>query len=265
MSSFEGRDRMDRATAERFLRGDRPAQGSGHPRLTGLLTAASAPAQPAELAGEPAAMAAFAAARHPTTSRARRPSMIQLTLARLLTLKVAAVAVAVAGVGGVALAANAGVLPAPISSHLPGAHGGKVPHPAATASGTPRSNGAAAAPGLAALCREFDSRGDQAHRSRALEEQHFAELVRQAGKKDNDHVQRFCTRFKPFGSPSDRPSGTAQPGSGDRPGAHPGTPPGGVQGDQPGGRPGANTGSPDDRPSSLPPGSAAPEARSPQG
>jgi hypothetical protein len=257
---------MDRATAEQFLQGDRATPGSGQPRLAELLSAANAPAHTAELAGESAAMAAFTAARHTPPSPARRPSMIQLTLAKLLTVKVAAIAagVAFAGVGGVALAASTGVLPAPISSHLPGAHTGKSPHPEPSGSALPRPSGSAAEANLAALCREFDGRGDRAHRSRALEEQHFGELVRQAGKKDHDRVEKFCARFKPSGSPGAYPSGSALPtGSavpeGDAgPGAHPSTRPS----EDPSLRPGEETGHPSDRPSTFPSGSAVNKPRS---
>ena len=72
--------------------------------------------------------------------------MIQLALAKIMTIKAAAVAgVVFAGVGGVALAANAGVLPEPITQRLPGVHGdsSKSPSPRPTPSHSrpPRSDG----------------------------------------------------------------------------------------------------------------------------
>jgi len=266
MSSNERRDRMDRTTAEQFLQGDRATLNAGHPRLAELLAAASASAHPAELAGESAAMAAFTAARHSPPSPARRPSMIQLAIAKILTIKVAAIAgIACASVGGVALAANAGVLPAPISSHLPGAHSSKSAQPHPTQSGSaqprpipsgsalPRPSGPAAGPlDIAALCRDFGSRGDKAHRTKALEERRFGELVRRAGKKDHDRVEKFCARLKPSGSPSARPSGSAFPDAG-RPGGQPST------------RPGEQSGYPSDRPSSFPRGSSGPAGPTQQG
>jgi hypothetical protein len=266
MRRYEGRDRMDRATAEQFLQGDPATPSSGHRRLAELLTAASAPAHPAELAGESAATAAFTAARQSPPSPTRSPSMIQLTLAKLLTVKVAAIAagVAFAGVGGVALAAGTGVLPAPISSHLPGAHTSRSPHPDPSGSALPRPSGSAAEANLAALCREFDGRGDRAHQSRALEEQHFGELVRQAGKKDHDRVEKFCAKFKPSRSPgvlpndSAVPTGSAVPDGDTSPGAQPSTRPS----EDPSLRPGGETGHPGDRPSSFPSDSAAPKPRS---
>ena len=259
MSSNEGRDHMDRTTAEQFLQGDRAALNAGHPRLADLLAAASASAHPAELAGESAAVAAFTAARQSPSSPARRPSMIQLALAKLLTIKAAAIAgVACAGVGGVALAANAGVLPAPITSHLPGVHTSKSAQPRPTPSGSalPKPSGSAAARlDVVALCRDFDSRGDKAHRSKALEEQHFGELVRQAGKKDHDRVEKFCAKLKPSGSPIPRPSGSAQPPTfpNTRPSVQPST------------RPGEHSGYPSDRPTSFPSGSADPGGPRSQG
>ncbi|MEU1602535.1 hypothetical protein [Micromonospora matsumotoense] len=56
-------DRLDQQTAEQLLSGpfDGPAEGPG--LLVALLTAVRAAADPAELRGEPAAMAAFRAAR----------------------------------------------------------------------------------------------------------------------------------------------------------------------------------------------------------
>lgn len=251
MSSDKGRDRMDRTTAEQFLQGDPAALSAGHPRLAELLAAANASAHPAELAGESAAMAAFTAARHSPVSPARRPSMIQLALAKIMTIKVAAIAgVAFAGVGGVALAANAGVLPDPITQHLPGVHGSssKSPsaHPTPSGSRAPRPSASAVPQDVAALCRDFDGLRDREHRSKALDQQHFGELVRQAGKKDRDAVEKFCApRIRPSGSPS----GSAKP---NRPAGSPSARP-----DHPG--------NPSTRPSSPPKGSAAPGGPKTQG
>ncbi|GIE64802.1 hypothetical protein [Actinoplanes palleronii] len=102
---------MDRRTAENLLRG-----APGHP-VSGLLAAATAPATAGELAGEAAAMAAFrAAAQSPGPVPRRRRSF----LAKLLTVKMAAVVFATsATVGGVALAANTGALPGPVRPGKP--------------------------------------------------------------------------------------------------------------------------------------------------
>jgi len=259
MNSFERRNRMDRDTAEQLLSGDPAASGAGHPRVAGLLAAAGAPGRPSDLAGEPAAMAAFAAARLSPSSPNRRPSMIKLTLAKLLTVKAAVIAgVACAGVSGVALAANAGVLPAPIASHLPGGHASKAPHPFPSGSALPfpSPSGSAAGVDIAALCREFAGRGDEAHRVKALKEDHFGELVRRAGKPDRDRVEQFCAKVKPSGSPSARPDGSVPPSG--QPGDLPGNRPSG----QPSARPDEHAGRPSGQPSSFPSGSAAPTQRS---
>jgi hypothetical protein len=264
MSSYEGRDQMDRSTAEQILQGARATLDAGHPRLAGLLSAAGAAGHPAEMAGESAAVAAFTAAHHSPPSPVRRPSMIQLALAKILTVKAAAIAgVACASVGGVALAANAGVLPEPITQHLPGVHSSKSAEPRPTPSGSalPRpsaSVSASAAPNdIAVLCRDFRGRGDRAHRSKALDEPRFGELVRRAGKKDHDRVEKFCTRVKPSGSPAPRPSGSAFPVPDGLPSGHPTRP-----GADPSGRPGEPSGYPSDRPSPFPSGSAEPRPKS---
>jgi hypothetical protein len=262
MSNHEGRDRLDRSTAEQILQGTRATLPADHPRLAGLLAAALAAGHPAELAGESTAVAAFTAAQHSPASPARRPSMMQLALAKILTLKAAAIAgVACASVGGVALAANAGVLPEPLTQHLPGAHSSTSaePRPTSSRSALPRpSVSSAAAPtDIAVLCREFRGRGDRAHRSKALDEARFGELVRQAGKKDHDRVEKFCTQLKPSGNPLPHPSDSASPGPDALPGDHPDRP-----GSQPSARPGQPSGYPSDRPSPFPDGSTDPRPRS---
>ena len=257
MSSYGRRKRMNRDTAEQFLSGDPATLGAGHhPRVAELLSAARAAGRPSDLAGEPAAMAAFAAAQLSPSSPNRRPSMIKLALAKVLTLKAAVVAgVACAGVGGVALAANAGVLPAPIASHLPGVHSSSEPaHPRPSGSALPSAlpSGSAAPGDLAALCREFIGRGDQAHRDKALQEQHFGELVRRAGKPDRDRVEKFCAKVKPSESPSAGFDGSLPPSG------KPGDLPGNRPSEQPSAGPGAHAGYPTGQPSHLPSGSAAP-------
>lgn len=254
MSSFERRNRMDRDTAEQLLSGDPTTPGAGQARIAELL-AARVPGRPSDLAGEPAAMAAFAAARLSPSSPNRRPSMIKLALAKLLTLKAAVlVGCTVAGVGGVALAANAGVLPAPIAAHLPGGHPSKPAHPFPSGSALPfpSPSGSAGPADIAALCREFNGRGDADHRAKALQEEHFGELVRRAGAPGRDRVEKFCAKVKPSGSPSARPDGSLPPSG--KPGGVPSNRPSG----EPSARPGEHAGHPSGQPSYLPSGSAAP-------
>ena len=123
-------------------------------------------------------------------------------------------------------------------------------------SAMPRPSDSAGALRLNELCREFDRRGDRAAQIKALDDQHFGELVRQAGKKDHDRVVKFCAGVRPSGAPSGHPSGSAVPG-GPLPSDLPSTRPG----DQPAPRSGERSGYPSDRPSPFPSGSAVPRAQ----
>ncbi|WP_236791518.1 hypothetical protein [Amycolatopsis sp. GM8] len=105
MSAHRSR-RIDRHTAEQLLRGE-PGVRTGPDALSGLLSAAKAPATGGELAGEETAVMAFRAARPGPAPRTRRRSVIGM-----LTVKVAAAAAGAVAVGGVAFAATTGVLPA---------------------------------------------------------------------------------------------------------------------------------------------------------
>ncbi|MEV6306839.1 hypothetical protein AB0M02_46100 [Actinoplanes sp. NPDC051861] len=214
MSSHQGRSAMNRRTAESLLRGDRSALPAGDP-LTQLLAAAKAPATAGELAGEDAAMAAFRAAVDSPATPTRRVSMIKLTLAKLLTVKVAAIAFATtATVGGVALASATGALPNPITSDKPSASASPSKHakPTPAGSAAPRPSRSGLPPRLAELCQEFAGKSGE-NRRRALDEDRFAELVERAGRKDRDHVYRFCVDFgKPDVHPSGQPEWGAKPG-----------------------------------------------------
>lgn len=228
MSNHEDHRPLDRDTAELLLSGD-PAARHAHARLGAVLAAAAAPTGRTP-AGEDAAVAAFAAAQA-DSARPRRTSMLKTTLAKLLTVKVAAACVALGGAGGVALAASTGALPTPL--HQPAHHASADashsarPHP----SGTPSDQPSRPAPpaDLLKLCQKWTARpGDE--RARALDEAEFGNLVKGAGRKDRDRVQHFCDDLrdkpKPSGSasagagvsakPGPRPSGSARPsGSGD--------------------------------------------------
>ncbi|TDC56170.1 hypothetical protein E1281_08670 [Actinomadura sp. KC345] len=102
MSDHHRIERLDRRTAKRLLDG-----ADGHARLQALLSSAAAPAQPGELAGEDAAVAAFnAAARTARTSRA-------VTWRRFLTVKALVVM-------GASLIVTGGAAYATITGNLPG-------------------------------------------------------------------------------------------------------------------------------------------------
>ncbi|TDC78124.1 hypothetical protein [Actinomadura sp. 7K507] len=109
MSDHHRTGRLDRHTADRLLDG-----GDGHALLQNLLSAAAAPAQPGELAGEDTAVAAFNAAPRP----AHKSHVAALR--RFLTVKVLAVVGTLILTGGAAYAT--------INNHL---HGGS-PEPSPT-------------------------------------------------------------------------------------------------------------------------------------
>lgn len=181
------RSRIDRDTAERLLRRASVPPRAGAEPLAGLLAAAAAPPRPDELAGEPAVMAAFRAARLGPVPQTRRRSMIKMALAKLLTLKVAAAAVTVTAAGGVALAATSG--------NLPGVANDKSRPPAhATAQAAAEDDGSrgngSPSPSLVGLCQAFQA-GAGDNPGKALENPAFRALIDAAG--DEDGVADYCT------------------------------------------------------------------------
>src|SRR5215211_5664524 len=105
---------IDRETAEQLLRGDPGALHEVGP-LAAPLQAAQAAAFPDELVGEQMALAAFRAAQLIPVPQPRRPSMLKIALAKVLTAKAAAV-LAGLSLGGVAVAATTGAIPTPFDS-----------------------------------------------------------------------------------------------------------------------------------------------------
>jgi hypothetical protein len=230
MSTHEHYRPIDLETAEQLFAGD-PSTRRAHPRLDAVLTAASAPARVRELAGEDAALAAFTAARLASPHHPRRIEMLKTTLAKLLTVKVAAICVALGGAGGVALAAGTGALPGPL--HKPAAQAsGDASYPAKPSpSGQPSARPGNGSPAdLFDLCRRYSSRAGDGRRH-ALDEPEFGNLVSQAGRKDRDRVDHFCVDLrkprasgspsssgKPPARSSSRPDDGAPGNSGQRPG-----------------------------------------------
>ncbi|WP_173078545.1 hypothetical protein [Phytohabitans rumicis] len=233
MSSHEGPRRIDRATAERLLRGGTDARDAGQPRLAAVLAAAAAPHGGGPVRGESAALAAFRATQLDPHSRPQRQSMIKTALAKLLTVKIAAVTAGALGVGGVALASTTGTLPGPLKFGGPSASHSPKPdktHPTTHPTGRPSDK--AGPPGLVWLCHDYIGK-DRDHRGKALNENQFRELADKAGGRDRDKADKFCDdllRRWPSATPKPRPTGTPSPRSTDRPdGDKPGT------GDRPGG------------------------------
>ncbi|MGR4881352.1 hypothetical protein ACIPUC_18370 [Streptomyces sp. LARHCF249] len=226
--------RINRDTAEQLLAGARAGAVPGDDALAGLLAAVCAPMGDGELPGEQAAVAAFRSARlaqvstaasipaSPTASTPvatpRKRNM--LTPAMLLSAKVAATVVATA-LGGVAVAAGTG--------HLPAALGGRpassAPAPSASASasrpgelppGVLADSPEAVPAALAELCRAYaaDSAPSTRGPAEVLAERRFAPLVAAAGGPAD--VPGYCA---PVLGGQDAPPGsppTAQPTSGPR-------------------------------------------------
>ncbi|HEX6873485.1 MAG TPA: hypothetical protein VF163_20500 [Micromonosporaceae bacterium] len=138
--------------------------------------------------------------------------MIKTALAKLLTLKAAAV-VATASVGGVAVAASTGLLPNPIGQDSPASvHSPEGDRP--DGAGTP-------SPSLHGLCTAFQAGAGSAH-GKALESPAFTALIDAAGGPDK--VDAYCTDLlatRPGSAPSDRPGNAPTTVPTGAPGARP--------------------------------------------
>jgi hypothetical protein len=205
MSAHRSR-RIDRLTAEQLLRGE-PLQADA---LSELLSAAAAPAAEGELAGEPAAVAAFRAARPAPVLPARKGSMM---------VKLAAMTVGAVAVGGVAVAAATGTLPVrsggnvtvPPTTTLATTAASTVRSERPGVAGVDRDTGSSATPSssssLKGLCQAYTARAGADH-GKALDTPAFTTLVTTAGGKDR--VDSYCTDL--LGSGSAKPGATHSPG-----------------------------------------------------
>jgi hypothetical protein len=234
---------VERDAVESLLNGD-VRQPIEREVLLRLLSAATAPARPHELAGEDAAVLAF---RQPTTTPLRRPGRRAL-LTKLLTVKVAA-AFAVTALGGATVAAATGALPripgtagfdarpttpAPPagSPHKPIGKGTGAGGPAAPAT----SPSASTATSLTDLCRVFVTdveskppKDKEKTKQQDLKDPIFAPLVTAAGGVGK--AMPYCVRLlqtpgvgdtaPPGVSPTPRPDngqgGNGQGGNQDQP------------------------------------------------
>jgi len=223
---------IDRDTVERLLDGVGLGSYVGHDALACVLTAATAPARPGELAGERRSVAAFEAAHLAPATRPRRLSMIKSLATKILTVKAAAVlAGAAAATGGYALAATNGALPDPLTMNVPAASasaskGSAAGKKAKPSTGKSHSAGTkdSPSPSMVGLCRAY-SAGNKAEHGKALESPAFTALIEAAGGKDK--VGAFCDTVlasaapdaskthpngqgnpdHPKGGPTDRPNG----------------------------------------------------------
>ncbi|MGC5019107.1 hypothetical protein [Micromonospora sp. DT47] len=239
----EGPDRpADRAESDRLLdaahAGTPPAEGADP--LTRLLSAASAPARPGELAGEQEALAAFRAVRVAGAAAPVAPARRR----RGLTTGV------VAWIGGIAATATAGAAfaavtidrpaepprpPVPAPGSTGGDQGGSSSPSGAGSSGGPTTtpgavpSSAATTPGgpgkpagagqLAGQCRAYLAKSE-GQRRQALASPGFADLVAAAGGAGQ--VTAYCQRLLPEGEPvtpsSSRASRTGPAPAGSAPG-----------------------------------------------
>ncbi|MGC9668650.1 hypothetical protein ACNTMW_19095 [Planosporangium sp. 12N6] len=204
MNSHDQR-RIDRRTAEHLLAGEPMGLRDSHPPLQALLTAATVPGRPDELAGEQATLDAFRTARRTPIPRPRRFSSVRTTVAKALTVKVVA-ALAVTTAGGVALAAGTGTLPNPLAPPAPvgraglaaaspsvtrpaGATGHSSPKAARSVQASASPSAKVPTPALLGLCRAYHA-GNKAERGKALDTPAFSGLLAAAGGREL--VDRFC-------------------------------------------------------------------------
>jgi hypothetical protein len=211
--------RIDRDTAERLLDGIPAAFDVAGP-LAAPLAAATAPAHPDELAGERAALVAFRAAQLDPVPRPRRLSMLKITLAKLLTVKAAAV-MAAAGLGGIALAAGTGVLPVQLTE-TPATPPAVSDAPAKPTDLPSRPSDAGdpadtPSPSMVGLCQAYAAQVGT-NPGKALESPAFSALITAAGSAEQ--VDGYCETVAAGAQgsgarPTDVP---APPAAGDIPG-----------------------------------------------
>jgi hypothetical protein len=201
---------LDHDTADRLLAGRLgPADAPpGFAAVAMVVTAATAPATPGELAGEAAAVARFAAMTRPG-SRMRAASRRAGAPRRILGVRLAvAVLAAVLSIGGVAAAT--GVFPGsakPPAGHGPGRTGGGGGAPTTAAAGRTDATGAerargggtatgpdASGPAKDGLCRAWLA-GEGAENGRREDSTAFRALAAAAGGADK--IDAYCQTATP--------------------------------------------------------------------
>ncbi len=202
--------RIDKDNAEQLFSGALTgSSGAGDP-LADLLAAAAAPARPDELAGELAAMAAFRVSQLDPVPQPRRPSMIKIALAKVLTVKVGvACAVVLAAGGGVAYASSPSAPSNPLNhtkpvasssaEHpnrpTPPAHPSLPPMPSLPALPDPTTLK------LQLLCDAYlhlpsgQPEYDAYVRAAVIDHEVFQIVVEKAGGKDPAKVEAYCTKL----------------------------------------------------------------------
>lgn len=195
---------LDEAVAERLLRGETV---TGYEPLARMLAAASAPGRAEELSGEPAARAAFRHARRvPGPSRRSSPTA-RSVLAKIFTIKAAAVMLAAGSIGGVTLAAGTGNLPTAPPRHTPestqeSARPTDTPRPAA-----PRPAPSAAPSRLLGLCSWYSGGVPvpDPRWSPPVLDPNLQDLFDMTGVHDRQQLDRFCEDLRRFQMNSNEP------------------------------------------------------------
>jgi hypothetical protein len=253
-------DRLTRATTEQLLDG-----GPGPAGLHQLLAAAAGPGTASELAGETAAVAAFADAHRASSplpsAPSRRPSMLSTAISKILAAKALAAVVLLAGTtGGVALATTVSGTPSPAdetaaASTATAAPAPSEPEPDAEASaGSEPDATASPQPSLAGLCKAW-SAGATDNPGSAANNPAFGALVEAAGSPED--VPGYCAaraaddEHGRSGTAPGRAAEDQDAPPADKPGADPGrgVPPTAAQGnpDRPAGPPADRGGQDDDK------------------
>jgi hypothetical protein len=199
--------RLTPAVAEHLLDGgDRPAE------LHQLLAAAAGPGTARELAGEPAAVAAFVTAPLPSHP-VRRPSMLSTAVSKILAAKALAAVVLLAGAtGGVALAANSTGTTQTTQHATTTADGTNNARksddsaPIKPTNSKKPENARTLDPSLQGLCRAFTAGGLKADKDHLPPA--FDALVAAAGSAAN--VEKFCAGQPVPGKSGDAPGQVAK-------------------------------------------------------
>jgi hypothetical protein len=219
--------------ADRLVAGDQP--GSQHRGLSDLLDAAKAPATAEELAGEQAAVAAFAAARE----RAAPPKgtdRVRVSRSARVAVVNAAAGLALLAIGGTAVAARTGNLPDGAQQHAhrlfsalgvpaprtgptittaPSPTPGRTAHPTSSPAPTPAPT--TGAPSRAATatdtvplgwCRAWQARPG----GKALKGESRRRLIAAAGGEKN--VDQYCASLTAAATASPSASASASPAPG---------------------------------------------------
>ena len=209
-----------------------------------LLADASAPGHDSELEGLSAAVTAFAQHQPRSRRRSMKAVLTNLIAARAL------LALGAAGLGGVALAASTGTLPAPaqtVAHDLVGAPAPDATDATETSDAAGTSDGAtdsaapepsaSPSPSLIGLCRAYSAGVANSH-GKALDNPAFTFLITTAGSKDA--VPAYCTTLlatAPGGKPTARPTQAQSHKPASHPTGKPSTHPTGSSGDHPTGKP----------------------------